>query len=258
MLQDQHRRVSILYADAFFDAGDMAKRGEFTPWDGEAVASLRNGWGCVIIPDQARPEEGYMMRGEIPHDIVRAFSETRAYIYFLEALAQIIPVLVAGEYLNQYYISFVDNEAAKHALVRGYGSVTAVNQLIQTFWSECENRQLHPWFERVSSAANLADAVSRDDLTEGLRRGWKTISPDMNEMYNMLRRIPYPDVPPILPDARDSGDQVKIGGSQTDPDGTNENPDGTREGQTAGDGATMGPTSGPPKRAAARPGPAPY
>jgi hypothetical protein len=116
MLQDQHRRVSILYADAFFDAGDMAKRGELTPWDGEAVASLRNGWGCVIIPDQARPEEGYMMRGEIPHDIVRAFSETRAYIYFLEALAQIIPVLVAGEYLNQYYISFVDNEAAKHAL----------------------------------------------------------------------------------------------------------------------------------------------
>ena len=199
-----------------------------------------------------------MMRGEIPHDIVRAFSETRAYIYFLEGLAQIIPVLVAGEYLNQYYISFVDNEAAKHALVRGYGSVTAVNQLIQTFWSECENRQLHPWFERVSSAANLADAVSRDDLTEGLRRGWKTIDPDMNEMYNMLRRIPYPDSPTILPDTRDSGDQVKIGGFQTDPDGTNENSDGTREGQTAGDGATMGPTSGPPKRAAARPGPAPY
>ena len=34
MVQDQHLRVSILYADAFFDAGDMAKRGESTMWDG--------------------------------------------------------------------------------------------------------------------------------------------------------------------------------------------------------------------------------
>ncbi len=108
--------------------------------------------GCVKIPGQSRPQEGYMLRGEISPDIVAAFCETRAYIYFLEALAQIIPVLVAKEYSSQYYISFIDNEAAKHAFVRGYGSVIAVNQLMQEFWSECDTQQLHIWFERVSSA----------------------------------------------------------------------------------------------------------
>ncbi len=48
-------------------------------------------------------------------------------ICFLEALAHITPVLVAREHMSQYYTSFIDNEAAKHALVSGYGSVTAVN-----------------------------------------------------------------------------------------------------------------------------------
>ena len=129
---------------------------------------------------------------------------------------------VAREYISQYYLSFIDNEAAEHALARGYGSATAMNQLMQMFWSECDTRQLHQWLERVSSAANLADAVSCDDLTEGLRRGWKLLNPDMQETYRVVLCIRCTTSAAAIPrplDACDSRDQGRGRSTEANPDG---------------------------------------
>jgi hypothetical protein len=182
-------KVSLVYADAFFEAGDLAKtRGSrSTPMCD--VARLRNGWGCVVIPDKNRVDIGIMIRGEIPHDIVSTFADTGAYIYFLEAIAQIIPVLVLQDKISRHYISFIDNEAAKHALVKGYGSVAATNKSISYFWGFCQEHRLHPWFERVTTQANIADAISRDDTSEGLRRGWVLLEPDLQGVYSKLRDL---------------------------------------------------------------------
>ncbi len=106
----------------------------------------------------------------------------------MEALAQILPIALCPDLISGRYLSFVDNEAAKHALVKGYRSVTSVNRIIIAFWLTCENRKLDPWFERVSTGANITDAVSRDDLGPGLERGWKLLSPDTATMFDTLRQ----------------------------------------------------------------------
>ncbi len=96
----------------------------------EEVAQVRNGWGSVVIPDQTMPHHVIMMRGEV-HDIVTAFSDTGAYICILEALAQVIPVVTLRDKASRFYVSFIDTETAKRALIRGCRSVDAINGMIR-------------------------------------------------------------------------------------------------------------------------------
>jgi len=181
----------VIYADAFFLLGEKKTRSwpNDVPWEPKTVSATKNGWGCVIIPDQSRPHEGVMIRGEIPADVVAAYCSSKAYIYFLEALAQIIPVVIRPDLIQREYIAYIDNEAAKHALVKGYGSVKEVNNLVSAFWRFCEHRTLMPWFERVSTQANVSDAISRDDLSDGFSRGWTLFDVDLTELFDKIRKI---------------------------------------------------------------------
>ena len=56
---------------------------------------------------------------------------------------------------------FVDNSAAVSALIRDYGSTTVATLLIMAVWEVSSAHSLLPWFDRVSSALNIADAPSR-------------------------------------------------------------------------------------------------
>ena len=56
---------------------------------------------------------------------------------------------------------FVDNEAARHALIRGYSPACASRRLVEEFWECAANTHLAPWFERVPSSGNPADGPSR-------------------------------------------------------------------------------------------------
>ncbi len=89
--------MSLVFADA-----DLAvsKKCRHTPMP--EVTKLRNVWGGAVTPDKSRTDIGYMLRGEIPHDIVAMFSDTGTYIYFLEAIAQIIPAMVMQERMSRY------------------------------------------------------------------------------------------------------------------------------------------------------------
>jgi len=136
----------LVYTDAFFTPKTDNKEAE-------------NGWGCVLVtPDYTE----YAM-GTLPHQIVRQFSPTKAYIYFLECIAGILPLHLWHQ-LTGDYIQFIDNEAAKHALVKGYSAVEPVNFLIDDYWQTCAARQCRPWLMRVTSAANPADDFSRQRI----------------------------------------------------------------------------------------------
>ncbi len=69
------------------------------------------------------------------------------------------------------------------------GSVTAVNRAICHFWNLSDYWRLHPWSERVTTHANVADAISCDDIQGGLSKGWHLIEPNFEPVFNELRKI---------------------------------------------------------------------
>ena len=56
----------------------------------------------------------------------------------------------------------IDNEAAKHAIIKGYCRERAMCNLLGCFWCLCGHTGLTPWMERVTSEANPSDEISRD------------------------------------------------------------------------------------------------
>ena len=127
-------------------------------------------------------------RCSLPSSVLGPFCKRRAFIYFLEAFAQIVTGILFEDLLGQYHTTFCDNEAAKHAIIKGYGSDTAVNNLIGTYWTNAANSCLCPWVERVSSKANLSDGVSRDDWALQIQHRWHRIDIDLEPIFPILLR----------------------------------------------------------------------
>ena len=93
--------------------------------------------------------------------------------------AELQPVLVAvqmwGEALRgRRIIIFVDNEAARAALVKGDSRNKASAAIVASTWEQVAEVDLYPWIDRVPTRSNLADGPSRGDwsLAEqlGVRR----------------------------------------------------------------------------------------
>ena len=134
---------------------------------------MRNGWGFVVIPPQQQPFYAY---GSVPTSTLTAVCPNRAYIYFLEAWAQVLAVLAAGTHLTDSFTSFVDNKASEYALIKGMGCTPILNHIIGAFWHIMAQNGLSPWFERVTSKANIADEISRFDLAFARSQGWREIN----------------------------------------------------------------------------------
>ena len=61
---------------------------------------------------------------------------------------------------------YIDNEAAKGALINGATSTPCGKQLIQEFVIREMQLQVKVWFSRVPTASNIADKPSRLDTDE--------------------------------------------------------------------------------------------
>ena len=120
--------TALVYADAFFEIGDQKYHPARVPdelvWNKTIARESRNGWGAVVFPvlhstGQTDVRRAIAFRGQVPVETVLEFGSRRAYIYFLEAFAQVFAGIVMHDILGQDHVTFCDNEAAKHALIRG-------------------------------------------------------------------------------------------------------------------------------------------
>ena len=59
---------------------------------------------------------------------------------------------------------FIDNDAARFGLIKGYSPSRASQAVIGAFWRLAAGLQIAPWFERVATDGNPADAPSRLDF----------------------------------------------------------------------------------------------
>ena len=109
---------SVLYADAFFNLFEKDWRPseeDIPQWGRTPPETLRNGWGFVLTVRG----QTFFAHGSVPYWFVREFSSRRAYIYMLEIVAQVVPLLAMQDTIDKFVIMFVDNEPARHALAKG-------------------------------------------------------------------------------------------------------------------------------------------
>ena len=126
----------------------------------------------------------------MPYWILRHFCSRRAYIFVLEAVAQILPVLALKQRLPKQLLLFMDNEPSRRALVRGYGKVDSVNKLMQVAWRFLEEAEFRPEWQRVMSSANISDKVSRFDFADAKRMGWTWLQHDWEaEFLRLLNAV---------------------------------------------------------------------
>ncbi|CAE7235380.1 unnamed protein product [Symbiodinium sp. CCMP2592] len=101
------------------------------------------------------------------------FGDVQSPIYFLEGLAVVVALHVWNSLVQgSEAVCFVDNEAAKSAFIAGKSPCVHFSALSEWLSDWEERASSFPWFERVSSAANIADGPSRDDCSHlaGVRR----------------------------------------------------------------------------------------
>ena len=192
--------LPLVYADAFFEIGGQRYRPHEVPddlqWDKTAVVASTNGWGAIVFPTvqtssgpTTRWDRAFALRGHLPPSVLQPFCSRKAFIYFLEAFAQIIIGITFDFVLGPFYTTFCDNEAAKHAIIKGYGSDPNINNLIGMYWSHMSDSATDPWMERVSSKANLSDEVSRDCWQLASEAGWFRMEIDFSPIYPVLVRV---------------------------------------------------------------------
>ena len=176
----------VLYADAFFLDGDLRKKpGHLAP--GDAVprqARWQNGWGYVLLLD------GHVFYdyGVIEPEHLAPFAARKAFIYVLEIVAQVLPLVTFARRLSPFWVAFIDNVAGQFALMKGYGKDPSVNGILASFWGLAADRQWSPDFHRVPSAANVSDAVSRGDDSRARAEGWTRVATPVGDIMDVLGR----------------------------------------------------------------------
>ena len=64
---------------------------------------------------------------------------------------------------------FIDNDSARHALIKGYTPSGASARLVAAFWETEATLASYSWVDRVPSLSNIADGPSRlrfDEVVE--------------------------------------------------------------------------------------------
>ena len=160
------RRVCVLYADAFITLRDACRAAarwlpDAVPF--EILREATNGFGAVFCALGSQP---IAFRGEVPRLVLARVASSKAFIFWLEALAQILSIIVVAHMVEADILCFVDNTAAELALRKGSSKDLLLSALIGQFWIWVAERGLCLHFRRVASSENLSDGISRGDLAD--------------------------------------------------------------------------------------------
>ena len=186
-LTTQHECAS-LYTDAFFQMGDrQVKPTEDTvprSWQPSSAQWTHNGWGFALRTGG----QVLAAHGVIPPSVLHPYSRRRAFIYVLELMAPLIAIMSLHSQMPRFLILWIDNKAGLSALAKGYGRDPAVNNMLTLMWCFLARTGIHLHCEWVPSAHNLADGISRHDLSEAKTGGWRLLDIPLKPLHQILQR----------------------------------------------------------------------
>ena len=97
-----------------------------------------------------------------------------------QAELAVVPVALAlwGESMrDRDALVFIDNNSSKDALIRGVSASGASSRMIKEARLTCARFAIAPWFDRVPSPSNIADALSRGEFQMLLTMGARRVAP---------------------------------------------------------------------------------
>ena len=179
---------TIIYTDAYYQIDGVHKRCcDLTEEDLQhAHKDLPNGWWIVVFSPGKPP---IVTSGHVPPNLLHQFTSSRAFIYFLEAWTAVIAPVLFQPILTKPYIQLCDNEASKHAILKGTGKHQPLNNIIGAHWTWHNRYQLHQILDRVPSKANIADPFSRGDFDIAHKHGWKILRTPHKEILQRTFKI---------------------------------------------------------------------
>ena len=109
----------------------------------------------------------------VPQKLLNKYLESsRNPIYLVELLGALVSILLwAKLFPHRYVVSYIDNEASRAALIKAWSQVDDANRIIKLYVNEEVNSFWKPWFGRVPTHSNPADAPSRLQISELISRG---------------------------------------------------------------------------------------
>eukprot|EP00438_Fugacium_kawagutii_P028953 Skav210514 [mRNA] locus=scaffold3045:20256:22040:+ [translate_table: standard] len=186
-------KPAVLYTDAYFVLGGVAwKPGDPdipTKWSTRAAPSFENGLGFVFH-NHGRP---CFAQWTVPATVLKAFCGRRAFIYFLEILAQMVAILLVVKEDLRFLVSFIDNAPGRHALMKGYCSDPAICRLLAVHWRLLARTGLHVHLDWVASSLNISDKVSRGDFTEMALIHAQEVPLNLTPLWKVLSRVATSD-----------------------------------------------------------------
>ena len=181
--------IIVIYTDAYFvQDGQRFSPGSTklpTSWNKAKSPNLENGWGYVIH----FKGETHFAAGRAPPWLLRQFCSRKAYIYFLEVLAQLVAFVSCRNLDSTHVISFIDNSSGFFALKKGYCRDEPICNLIAATWRLIANLRWHVHLEWVRSALNISDKVSRHEFGEMEMIEAKHDQVDTTKLFSILLNI---------------------------------------------------------------------
>ena len=115
-----------------------------------------------VFTDGAQEGEGNQARTSIGAVVISPEPERHSAHFACRTPTSPGPVALAGEHLrNQPVFFHIDSEAAKHSLIRGTCQQREAQFLVSAVLHLETQLCLRPWYSRVPSESNPADAPSR-------------------------------------------------------------------------------------------------
>ena len=122
--------------------------------------------GGVLIPsDRSRPR---WFHWNVPSRLLehwRSFLDKEQVIHEAEILpAALSRRLWADQLRGELILHFIDQDAARLNLIRGYARSVAGAEVIDRFWEAEQDIEGSSWIDRVQTDANIGDPASRGEL----------------------------------------------------------------------------------------------
>ena len=150
-------KINSVTLDTFYVFTDGACEGEE-----QRVGSV----GGVLVSPNGQCAEHFSSK--VPMSFMDvALEESENPIYVLELLPLFISIKLWGLTLRStHVVFFLDNDAARAALCKGYGGTALAQKIVQDIMCEECRLELKSWYARVPSHSNVSDGPSRLDCEE--------------------------------------------------------------------------------------------
>eukprot|EP00438_Fugacium_kawagutii_P022609 Skav212147 [mRNA] locus=scaffold1323:326999:328327:- [translate_table: standard] len=163
-----HQPVAVVYSDAFYTPGSHD--------------DSTNGWGYIVrFNDQV-----FYSNGTVPQFVLKAFCRSKAYIYFLEMVAHLLPLIVLRKILPPMLVAYIDNQPGLRALHKGYTKDIITNGFFAVATNLVAALQYLVHYEWVPSFQNISDPISRGDISLARQHGWLRCEPPLDEFWKVL------------------------------------------------------------------------